>query len=164
MSEFDVGKFNPELAFRLRCGRNVRVTAFAFEATYAGLLEGWPREQTTKDILEHHLSAASRRMTLAALIYLVPPKMDPVPPEVLQTYENSLRGLQHLFARPPAATLPPVQCLADLLSEAIDGNYDGSHLKVLWFQKPFFDRALNKVLGETLQDIPWLEKARDFSY
>lgn len=156
--------FYPQIAIELRSGRDVKVAAFAFETTYAGVLDGWPREQTTKDILEYHVNAASKRMTLTAPTYVVPPEMEPVPPEVLRAFQESLRGLQHSLVRPPAPTLPPIQCLADLRAEPINANRGGSHLKVLWFQKPFFDRPLDKVLAEALQDIPWSEKARDFDW
>jgi len=150
------------ISFRLASSRLVWVTDFSYSETYASLLDGWPREDLNEQIIEQALTYAAAHMVSPAPVYMIPPAKSPVPQDVLAAYERSLQGTQRLYSRPPASTLSPIRCIAHLESEPMSDLFDGSCLKVVWFEQPFFKAPLVAMLAASLRDIPWEKNAVDF--
>ena len=142
MTPDDAGKNKRKITFNLHNGRSVSVEQFQHSDTYASLLEGKPNEFINNRIIERSLKAASKHDSDKP--FLIPPK----------THQDSRGGVR----------IPPVCCVAQLMSTPMSSQMHGSALSVVWFSDPFFDEPLAIFTERSLRDIPWEQVARDFEF
>jgi len=130
------------LFFDLDCGRSVAVEALYFLRTYLGLLEGRPDREMNDRIL------AQVRTEMVPLwgerrVHVIPPVIDESDP-----------------AHP---ALPRLRFTAWLCCyQPIREPNAGSELVVVWFREECPGEPLDKVVGDAIRSLPWVELARDF--
>jgi hypothetical protein len=130
------------LTFSLDSGRRVWLTEFFFTATYDSLLSGRPDEDMNRSIVEQ--AAVKARELFRETPYVIEPDLRP-----------DASGTKWL---------PPIWCIADLMSTPVDPLRHMSALVVVWFGQPFFDRPLRAVIPEALAAVPWEQHCRDFEF
>jgi hypothetical protein len=138
---------------QLRTGRIVRIDELRQWRFYEGLLEGVPRVELNRQLLERVL-AHERGKFYGADPMLIPPKETPI------SYGD---GRPHRFGAP--ASLPGIVCVARLgsLEPARDRSRQCSGLGVVWLQ-PDFAFPIESGVLEQVQSIDWDRYAADLDY
>lgn len=135
----------------LTSGRQVVLDSLDISLTYGGMLEGYPCAR----INDRLLSRLAKR----------PESVYPTCPVHLITPERRYpdRGSDRRLPFGPVEELPAVYCSGMFSSSPADGNFDGSWLKVVWFQDDLAAPVADFVTT-AVADLAWDELAEDFEF
>jgi len=132
-----------EYSFALPSSRRVRLQAFHYSLTYAGLLGGLSRNQPGYIIEAAHKA----EKTWAAPVYTIQPA-------TITRVDGNLTW----------ESWPSYCYKANLDSKEIDPKNDGSHLTVVWFEEDASPLSLIAMVAQACRDIPWEEHAEDYEF
>jgi hypothetical protein len=126
------------IKFKLDSEIEVKVDAFSFDYTYAGLLLGTPNEELNRHIFEN-LTYPNNWGTRAVL--KIKPSID--------EFQKKLK----------------LCCYSVWLSsEPMDLKFDGSNLVVIWFDNTPNGKTIEEIIQKGIKSIDWKAHAQDFHY
>jgi hypothetical protein len=142
------------LNLRLASGRHCSVVAIHLSETYAGLLVGWPSEETNAGVIET-AKAFAAEIFGEWPTFVVPPRVEVrlMPDSRLMPLPESART---------AHVLPPITCIARLHSAERSGDYLESDLVLVWLADELAG-DLQAWVEAGVHDVPWERYAEDTS-
>ncbi|MBI4952141.1 MAG: hypothetical protein HY908_08910 [Myxococcales bacterium] len=136
------------LVVELVTGRRLHASAFHVQATYAGLLEGYPDAERNELRLGRMPDRARQLLGALPVHVVAPPRRRVARPDPED---------------PPAEYLPACWIAASFRSDPIDRVMHGSSAILVWFQEAPFPMPSPEALAD-LRRVDWNALAQDYEY